>query len=885
MDNNLQIASISEYADILRTYGLEYKAVSPYWQVGEMNKVQGWIIHLSVVVHQLQQLLVLIVPELVGRGIPFKIVMDEERARRMVSGSLGYTQLGKMISIYPENDIIANELAKDLIKLTNPFQGPIVPTDRHLGSIVYARYGSFNAVEVVTSSGQPVKCIYNAREELIPDSYAVPFVLPEGVTWPFFEITAPSLPSPAKLLNGKYYPLTVIKPDAKGNVIRGLYFKKPWQICSCIIKQGNPHMFADEAGRDIRDRLKWQYDLYQHLHDDIPLPEVIDHFNIDGTTYLAMEFIKGIPFTSWISNIYADRSWLSLSPTERLLLIDKLLEILNIINRLHKRNYVHRDITPDNFLIDKKGRIFLVDMELSWSGKQSYPNPPFQLGTYGHMSPEQMAAQTPTVKEDIYALGGMIIIVCTNMHAQKFYQHSPEAMRDIICYFTGEEILGNLVAGCLQVSPKDRPTLESIQDTIQHYINTKSSQFSSANHIKQYPQIYLGAEELVQMGIKAMSNPEFLNPKQRWISLMMKDDAYIGNEQMELGLSEGWYTGMPGILWLVGRAKNMGFKVDNCMRPYDQSWTYLLEYFFPQIHSKSPGLYNGAAGIAMALTEGANAALLATDEVFRERVHSCFLTKGNSLCLATGIAGQGVALLNASKWIDKEFYESTLSTYITVILGAQQPDGSWPTGTISGRKGDVLTGMDYGISGITLFLMCYIKRHPDSQVEVATKKALDWLLKYRKKKNSSYGWLISTRSKEIDLWQYGIGTPGIVHIFIKAFEIWKNPLYKQIAEEALTSLPKNPSRMDWTLGTGLSGLGEVYLDAAMVFNNNKWKDRSDWITQLLTVCSLRTAGETVHWFPGYSTIATMDLFTGIGGLIYFFMSHLKEKQSSHPLSV
>jgi len=886
MKNKLQIASITEYSEILQTYGLEYMSAGIYWQVGKMEKVQGWILHLSVVVHQLPELLELVVPELVTKDIPFKIIMTEEMAAKKVHGGFGYIQLGKMVSIYPENDETANALAKDLIKITGAFRGPAIPTDRHLGGVVYTRYGSFNPVEVNIGKSEPIKCIYNASGELIVDPYTIPFSLPEGITWPFNDLAAPVLPRQPKLLNARYYPLSVLKPDAKGSVLRALYFKKFWQISPCIIKQGHPHMFADAAGRDIRDRLQWQYDLYQDLQGVIPLPKILDYFTIDETAYLVMEFIKGIHLTSWVSNTYCDRSWHYLSRAERLLLLDKLLDILDIISRLHKKNYIHRDITPDNFLVDKKDRLYAVDLELAWSSRQHHPDPPFRLGTPGHISPEQQASQTPTVNEDIYGIGGLMVMIFTNMHAIKFHLYPPEAMRNVIEFITGEQILGDLVSACLQSSPADRPVLQNIRNILQHYRDGQLPEAIPLGNCPINSKMVTNLQELVQMGISGLAHPELLNPKQRWISLTQKEDPYIGNEQLELRLSEGWHTGMTGVLWLVARARNMDFQVDDCLKAYAQSWEYLLDHFFPHIQNKPPGLYHGAAGVAMAVVEGVKAGLLTMNVSLQAHLQSCFLHKTNKLRLADGLSGQGLALLRSAGYLDSQFFQNTLEEYVEEILSSQLVDGSWNTGTSNpGGRVDTYSGMDYGVAGIAWFLLGYSRLYPDKKVATAAKKALHWLCTHCHKKNGKCSWPVSTGSKVQDIWQCSTGTPGIVHTFITAYEIWKDPLYKALAEASLSGLPATPCRMDWTLSTGLTGLGEVYLEAGRVLGSKEWRQRSDWIAGLMTGGGFGSESLMTNWLSAHNTIPTADLFTGNGGILHFCMRHLRQEKSSHPLSV
>ncbi len=53
-----------------------------------------------------------------------------------------------------------------------------------------------------------------------------------------------------------------------------------------------------------------------------------------------------------------------------------LSEMLTAVDVLHKLGYIHRDLKPDNFLIDKDGHIKLIDFGLSTKGVlESYSEP------------------------------------------------------------------------------------------------------------------------------------------------------------------------------------------------------------------------------------------------------------------------------------------------------------------------------------------------------------------------------------------------------------------------------------------------------------------------------------------------------------------------------
>jgi len=868
---------IMDYSNLLIKKGLNYKPSEYYWQVGEISRTQGWILHLSVVPSQSIKLFELVIPILASRNVAFKIVRDTLTAERLINGNFGYRNVGKIVSIYPANDAEAANLAQLLIDHTRHFGGPEIPTDILLGGIVYTRYGSFNPVYLKTSKGQELKHIYNVKGELVPDVYDIPFSFPVGINWPFQRIIDPVPQKRQKLLNNSYYPIFTLKKDNKGKVIKAIYFTKLFQIKTCVIKEGCKYIFWDDAGRDMRDRIKWQYTLHLELSNVTSLPKAIELFEENGKTYLAVQYIKGAPLSKVLSGIYNGGSWMVLENHSKLKILNILAQILNIIQTFHSRKFIHRDITLENFLIDKYEKVYAIDVELTWSSLRKTPTPPFQLGTPGYMSPQQENSEMPIVEDDIYALGALIMGMLTNLHPSKFPLRNWSKLKTSIQFFVQDLEITNLINRCLEVEPDKRPHLSIIQNWVTQFTDKLNSQIHNGNanlshHV--YPERVDHKElgEVIQAGIKGLSNPTLLSPRHRWLSPKKQSDDHIDNSQLEVAVYQGWHTGMAGPLWLVARAKRAGFDIQDCQTAYDSSWDYLDNNFFKEPESYDPGLFHGGAGVALALVEGWSGGLLKKDDMLRTRLNKCFIKETLDLTVSEGTSGQGLALLASAKCLENDMAESLLTSYIHCILSNQRRDGSWQRLHGSSRKFENNSlNISNGISGIIAFLLAYLREHNENEVvNNATVLALNWLIKKTNLKSGN---------------NMGLGAIDIssILVFIKAYEVLKMPVYKEIAETNLLCLPSTPIMWDFALAGGLAGLGELYLEAYKVFKNPEWLQRASWIVGVFIHCFNYRNDHEGYWLMNKNDTITADLFAGNAGILHYLIRFLNITNLTHPL--
>jgi hypothetical protein len=411
--------SQEDYSLLLDSYGLFYQTIPPYLLVGEITRKQGWILHVSIIYSQSHIAIRHLISLLIARKVPFKIPIIDTVTGDLLNARLGYKRLGKIITVYPESDQQAIDLAAELVTATSRYQGPAVPTDVYLGGTVYTRYGSFHSA----TGGQKENYYYSIKGQLVTDDQQVPFQLPKGVPWPFDGIKKYIPEKKRSFLHGKYVPLIILKADMKGSVRKAIKVGKWWrlQLDECVLKEGKQSMAADQWGRTIYDRLHWQYQLHQLLQGTGMIPEVYDFFTANGSAHLALQYIEGPKLQQRVFAIYSGQPWFDLPVEKKMSLLNYLEQVINVVVTCHDKGIIHRDLNPDNFLVDKTNQLWCIDFELAYSEQLQQPSPAFGVGTIGYMSPEQQRQDIPTIKEDIYALGALMITILTGLPTRPAY--------------------------------------------------------------------------------------------------------------------------------------------------------------------------------------------------------------------------------------------------------------------------------------------------------------------------------------------------------------------------------------------------------------------------------------------------------------------------------
>jgi eukaryotic-like serine/threonine-protein kinase len=114
----------------------------------------------------------------------------------------------------------------------------------------------------------------------------------------------------------------------------------------------------------------------------------------DHEIYLVTEYVNGMPLDEAAKSYDVDE------------IVNSLTQILEALVYAHAQGIIHRDIKPQNALVDARGRVKLTDFGVAFrAGDTRLTRVGFAVGTPGYIAPEILDGADPTALTDIYAVG------------------------------------------------------------------------------------------------------------------------------------------------------------------------------------------------------------------------------------------------------------------------------------------------------------------------------------------------------------------------------------------------------------------------------------------------------------------------------------------------
>jgi eukaryotic-like serine/threonine-protein kinase len=121
---------------------------------------------------------------------------------------------------------------------------------------------------------------------------------------------------------------------------------------------------------------------------------VFDRGDVDGTYYIAMQLLEGRSLKALIDQ--------GLTPEQAVGLVRQMLEAAGFA---HRHGVVHRDLKPQNAIVDAEGKVTVTDFGIARAGASEITQAGSVMGTPHYLSPEQAQGQDVTAVSDLYSVG------------------------------------------------------------------------------------------------------------------------------------------------------------------------------------------------------------------------------------------------------------------------------------------------------------------------------------------------------------------------------------------------------------------------------------------------------------------------------------------------
>lgn len=146
-----------------------------------------------------------------------------------------------------------------------------------------------------------------------------------------------------------------------------------------------------------------------------------------------------------------------------------------------------------------------------------------------------------------------------------------------------------------------------------------------------------------------------------------------------------------------------------------------------------------------------------------------------------------------------------------------------------------------------------------------------WLLTHsvQSSERDALEWKYSDRNQECWRW-WCHGSPGIALCLLRLYEQTAEQRFAKAAERALQAHPPRARVGNLSQCHGLSGLGEIYLEAARVLGDRQWLERASEVAGTLLHLRRETESGTT-WLVEDPNVPTDDLMVGMAGVLHFLL--------------
>lgn len=197
-----------------------------------------------------------------------------------------------------------------------------------------------------------------------------------------------------KKLDGRYLIESLIGVGGMANVYKGQ-----------DIRTGN-----GIAVKVLKEEFLGNEELVRRFKNESKAISILDHPNIvkvydvsvtDQLQYIVMEYIDGITLKEYLKQRGGALTWKEV--------VHFATQVLSALEHAHSKGIVHRDVKPQNIMLQADGSIKMMDFGIArFSRAQSQTISDKAIGSVHYISPEQAKGDHTDARTDIYSVGVML---------------------------------------------------------------------------------------------------------------------------------------------------------------------------------------------------------------------------------------------------------------------------------------------------------------------------------------------------------------------------------------------------------------------------------------------------------------------------------------------
>ncbi len=208
--------------------------------------------------------------------------------------------------------------------------------------------------------------------------------------------TVPNLPA-GELFAGRFEILEEVGQGGMGIVYRALDRQLGEQVG---IKTLHSELLMNES---VVERFKTEIRLARHISDK-HVVRTHDIGEWEGVYFLTMEYVEGLT----VRELLDTRGQLDVAATLAI-----ATQLAQSLTAAHGQGVIHRDIKPQNLLLDGSGVLKVMDFGIARlaDAQSNLTEVGMIIGTPAYMAPEQMLGETVDERTDLYA-AGVVLYEC-----------------------------------------------------------------------------------------------------------------------------------------------------------------------------------------------------------------------------------------------------------------------------------------------------------------------------------------------------------------------------------------------------------------------------------------------------------------------------------------